>query len=170
MPALDLGGQRKVVVGSPALELNIMNIMKHSPTLKPSKTKAWSSHPSSWSGRHPGRAQPTLICPAVITWVRRRSGLNPILALWRSGSNMKLWMFGYTVGKIRFISSWFWSMQQKHVTCKKSDQLFLPFTYLKLKIPLSWIYTICFLRSEDAEPFSGQVAEVRLIRCRWREL
>lgn len=45
---------------------------------------------------------------------------------------------------------------------------FSPFTYLKFKIPLSWIDTIGFLRSEDAEPFSRQVAQVRLIRCWWR--
>lgn len=37
-------------------------------TLKPSKTKAWSSDPRSWSGRQSGRAQPTLIWPAVTTW------------------------------------------------------------------------------------------------------
>ncbi len=36
-------------------------------TLSPSKTKAWSSEPSSRSGRQPGRAQPTRISPAVTT-------------------------------------------------------------------------------------------------------
>ena len=49
-----------------------VDIYSHYPTteltLKPSKAKACSSEPSSWSGRQPGRAHPTLISPAVWIW------------------------------------------------------------------------------------------------------
>lgn len=49
---------------------------KNLATLKPSNTNAWSSDPSSWSGRHPGLAQPTLISPAVNTWKTGRDRLK----------------------------------------------------------------------------------------------
>lgn len=74
VPALDLRGgggvSRRKITGSTAAlkkttDINIS--IYYSSTLKPSKTKAWSSDPSSWSGRHPGLAHPTLICPAVST-------------------------------------------------------------------------------------------------------
>lgn len=57
-------------------------------TSNPSKTYAWSSEPRSLSGVQPGRAQPTLILPAVTTSNSKyhfprvtaydRSGLNTL--------------------------------------------------------------------------------------------
>lgn len=76
VPALNLGGGRELFSSAPLGQNRGTHEEVYSPTLKPSKTKAWSSDPSSWSGRHPGRAHPTLICPAVSTWARGEGGVS----------------------------------------------------------------------------------------------